>query len=363
MITILIISTMVLIFIMSIVFIIYKVLPLLNYSFHHKKEVSVHVHNEKVLKRKNEKKTTNKKLIDNSKLKTVLIIMAIQVITALPFIITGYTVPAAIIVFLITLLIIFIRPNGLNEAYPAFIGACIVIIMGVVSYSNMVEIFDKIGGASITIIATIVMAVVLESFGLFSWAALNLAKLSKGSGYRLFWNIQILCFLMTLLFNNDGSILITTPILILLLKNLKLKPHEQIPYLISGALIATASSAPIGVSNIVNLISLNIIGISLYEYTGMIFVPAMLGLIFMSVCLFILLRRRLVKTLPHMDHHWKDNFVIIFMFVFVLIFAIIFVFIFVLILVIIFILVFTVVLATFIIAVTAAFSTAYFTVV
>lgn len=310
MITILIISTMVLIFIMSIVFIIYKVLPLLNYSFHHKKEVSVHVHNEKVLKRKNEKKTTNKKLIDNSKLKTVLIIMAIQVITALPFIITGYTVPAAIIVFLITLLIIFIRPNGLNEAYPAFIGACIVIIMGVVSYSNMVEIFDKIGGASITIIATIVMAVVLESFGLFSWAALNLAKLSKGSGYRLFWNIQILCFLMTLLFNNDGSILITTPILILLLKNLKLKPHEQIPYLISGALIATASSAPIGVSNIVNLISLNIIGISLYEYTGMIFVPAMLGLIFMSVCLFIFLRRRLVKTLPHMDHHWKDNFVI-----------------------------------------------------
>ena len=125
--------------------------------------------------------------------------------------------------------------------------------------ADIADIIDKIGGASITIMATIVMAVILESFGFFHWAAAKLASLAKGSGYRLYWYIQLLCFLMTLLFNNDGSILITTPILILLLKNLRLKPHQQIPYLLSGALIATASSAPIGVSNIVNLIALKII--------------------------------------------------------------------------------------------------------
>ncbi|MFP3360411.1 ArsB/NhaD family transporter, partial [Planococcus sp. SIMBA_143] len=89
--------------------------------------------------------------------------------------------------------------------------------------------------------ATIVMAVILESFGFFHWVAARMVKLSKYSGYRLYWYIQLLCFTMTLLFNNDGSILITTPILILLLKNLRLKPHEMIPYLLSGALIATAS--------------------------------------------------------------------------------------------------------------------------
>ena len=87
---------------------------------------------------------------------------------------------------------------------------------------------------------------------------------------------------MTLLFNNDGSILITTPILILLLKNMQLKPHQQIPYLLSGALIATASSAPIGVSNIVNLIALEIVDMSLWMHTAMMFVPATLGLLFMS---------------------------------------------------------------------------------
>ena len=170
----------------------------------------------------------------------------------------------------------------MNEAWPASVGAGIILITGIVSREDILDIISKIGGASITIMATIVMAVILESFGFFHWAAAKLARLSKGSGYRLYWNIQLLCFLMTLLFNNDGSILITTPILILLLKNIQLKPRQQIPYLLSGALIATASSAPIGVSNIVNLIALNIIDMSLWMHTAMMFVPATIGLLFMS---------------------------------------------------------------------------------
>ncbi|EEL79411.1 Arsenical pump [Bacillus cereus AH1271] len=101
---------------------------------------------------------------------------------------------------------------------------------------------------------------------------------------------------MTLLFNNDGSILITTPILILLLKNLQLKPHQQIPYLLSGALIATASSAPIGVSNIVNLIALNIVNMTLYMHTAMMFVPATLGLLFMSWLMYTVLKKKLPKN-------------------------------------------------------------------
>jgi arsenical pump membrane protein len=158
-------------------------------------------------------------------------------------------------VFLITMSVIFWRPRGSNEAGPASIGATIILLTEMVSRGDILDIISKIEGASITIITTIVMAVILESSGFFHWSAARLVNLAKGSGYRLYWYIQLLCFLMTLLFYNDGSILITIPILIFLLKNLRLKPHQQIPYLLSGALIATASSVPIGVSNIVNLIA------------------------------------------------------------------------------------------------------------
>lgn len=62
--------------------------------------------------------------------------------------------------------------------------------------------------------------------------------------------------------------------------------------------MATASSAPIGVSNIVNLIALKIVHMSLYLHTAMMFVPATLGLLFLVGLLFIKFRKVLPKTVP-----------------------------------------------------------------
>lgn len=211
-------------------------------------------------------------------------------------------------VFMLTMLMIFWRPIDMHEAWPASIGAAMIFLTGMLSFEDILDIINKIGGASITIIATITMAVILESFGFFHWAAARLGALAKGSGLRLYWYIQMLCFLMTVLFNNDGSILITTPILMLLLKNLGLKPHRQIPYLLTGALTATASSAPIGVSNIVNLISLEIVDMNLYTLTALMFVPATLGLVFMSWLMFIIVKSSLPKKLPALLYDLEEAF-------------------------------------------------------
>lgn len=199
--------------------------------------------------------------------------------------------------FLATLVFVMWRPRGLKESTPAAIGAIFVIISGSVSAHDLVQVIQTISGAAFTILATIVMAIVLESFGFFLYVAELLAQRVRNSGVRLFWYINLLCFLMTLFFNNDGSILITTPILLLLLRKLGLRPRQQIPYLLSGALIATSSSVAIGVSNIVNLISLKIIGLNLDEFTGMIFVPAMLGLGLLLLLLFLYFRKELPRNL------------------------------------------------------------------
>lgn len=190
-----------------------------------------------------------------------------------------------VMAFLFTISFIFLR-SRVNEAIPASIGAFVVMLTGTVSWSDLGKIGETIGGAAITIIATIVMAIVLESFGFFDWAAEKVIERARGSGIRLYWYTNLLCFLMTLFVNNDGSILITTPILLMLLKRYGLKNREKIPYLLSGALIATASSAPIGVSNIVNLIALKIVHMSLYMHTAMMFIPASIGLAVMSLLLF-----------------------------------------------------------------------------
>jgi arsenical pump membrane protein len=203
-----------------------------------------------------------------------------------------------ILAFIATLIFILWRPRGINEAIPATIGAIFVLISGSVSLTDLGIIAETISGAAITIMATIVMAIVLESFGFFNWVAEKLAAKANGSGIRLFWYVNLLCFLMTLFFNNDGSILITTPILVMLLNNMGLKNHQKIPYLLSGGLIATASSAPIGVSNIVNLIALKIVEMDLWLHTAMMFVPATLGLLLLVGLLFLRFKKVIPKTVP-----------------------------------------------------------------
>ncbi|SFM40326.1 arsenite efflux membrane protein ArsB (TC 3.A.4.1.1 TC 2.A.45.1.1) [Paenibacillus sp. 1_12] len=207
-----------------------------------------------------------------------------------------FMIPITILSFLCTITFIFLHPN-VNESIPATIGAIFVLLSGSVTLSDLGKITETIGGAAVTIMATIVMAIVLESFGFFNWSAEKLLERARGSGIRLFWYTNLFCFLMTLFVNNDGSILITTPILLMLLHKLGLKNHHKIPYLLSGALIATASSAPIGVSNIVNLIALKIVHMDLYMHTAMMFVPASLGLVLLTLLLFISFYRVLPRKL------------------------------------------------------------------
>ena len=201
-------------------------------------------------------------------------------------------------IFALTTLCILWRPHGINEAIPAISGAILLFIAGIVPLQDVLSIFKLVSGPSITIISTIVMCIVLESIGVFRWAALNVVKRARGSGIRLFWYIMLLCFLMTIFFNNDGSILITTPIILHIVQIIRIKPHQKLPYLFAGVFIATSSSLPIGVSNIANLIGLQMVGLNLVSYTNLAFVPSMIGIGTLSLLLYMLFRKEIPRKIP-----------------------------------------------------------------
>ena len=202
-------------------------------------------------------------------------------------------------IFIVTVIFLMWRPGGLNESIPTSVGALLLVITSVSSWMHIMNIFGIVSGAAITILSTIVMSIILDSIGFFRWIAVNMIEKARGSGLRLFWLVLLLCFLMTIFFNNDGSILITTPIIIRICSMLRLKIHQQLPYLISGALIATASSAPIGLSNLANLIALKMVGLNLNTYTQMMFVPSMLGIITMTLLLLYYFRKNIPKVIHH----------------------------------------------------------------
>jgi arsenical pump membrane protein len=215
-----------------------------------------------------------------------------------------------ILTFLLTIVLIIWRPKGVNEAIPVSAGAAILLLTGIVPLTSLRLIAETVSGAAITILSTIIMSIVLDSIGFFRWAAFNIIEYARGSGIRLFCYVITLCFLMTVFFNNDGSILITTPIILQVTKLLQFKMHQKIPYLISGALIATAASAPIGVSNIANLIALRIVGLDLNEYAIRMFVPSMIGIIAIALLLFYYYRSQLPKRIQRVRPGWITSSVL-----------------------------------------------------
>ncbi|MEK3887790.1 arsenic transporter [Bacillus sp. FSL K6-3431] len=217
------------------------------------------------------------------------------------------SVTIMLIVFTLTILLMLWRPYGINETVPTTIGAAIVLITGIVSWTDIIGILEIVRGPSLTILSTIMMTIVLDSIGFFRWVAINIVNRSRGSGVRLYLYTNLLCFFMTMLFNNDGSILITTPIIIHMVTILRFKPHQIFPYLISGALIATAASAPIAVSNISNLIALEIVGLSLNSYINMMFIPSMIGILSIFLLMFLYFKKNIPKKISPIQLRLKND--------------------------------------------------------
>lgn len=55
-----------------------------------------------------------------------------------------------LLAFFVTMIFIFWRPKGLNEAIPATFGALMVLLCGSVSLADLGEIGTKVTGASVT---------------------------------------------------------------------------------------------------------------------------------------------------------------------------------------------------------------------
>ncbi|HEY8393409.1 MAG TPA: ArsB/NhaD family transporter [Thermaerobacter sp.] len=204
----------------------------------------------------------------------------------------------ALAVFLVTSILILWRPGGVHEAIPALIGACLVFLTGLVNWHDVGTVARIVSNAALTIISTAVMALVLDAAGFFRWVADRLADRAGGSGRRLFHLVLVLSICLTWFLNNDGSILIGTPIIAALVSRMRLSSKASLAYLLGGCLMASASSSPVGVSNMANLEAMAIAGVSLTEHFTYVVFPAVLGIATCWGLLYATFSRNLPESLP-----------------------------------------------------------------
>ncbi len=198
-------------------------------------------------------------------------------------------------IFLVTLFFVIIQPKGLQIGTTAILGAIVALILGVVSFEDVLVVTDIVWDATLAFIGIIILSMVLDEIGFFEWCALKMAKLSKGNATLMFIYSILLGSFVSALFANDGAALILTPILLAKMRILKLQMKTIVAFLLAGGFISDSASLPFVFSNLTNIVTANYFNIGFMQYLSNMIIPFIVSVIISTVFLWLILRKDIPK--------------------------------------------------------------------
>ncbi|MCH9740098.1 MAG: arsenic transporter [Epsilonproteobacteria bacterium] len=198
-------------------------------------------------------------------------------------------------IFLVTLVFVIWQPKSLQIGTSAVIGAVVALVLGVVSFNDVLIVTDIVWDATLAFIGIIILSMVLDEIGFFEWCAIKMAKLSKGNGHLMFVYALLLGSFVSALFANDGAALILTPILLAKMRLLKLNAKTILAFLLAGGFISDSASLPFVFSNLTNIVTANYFNIGFVEYMLTMMVPYIVSTMVSIVVLWLILRNDIPK--------------------------------------------------------------------
>jgi arsenical pump membrane protein len=138
-------------------------------------------------------------------------------------------------------------------------------------------------------------AAIAERSGLFEALAGTSARLSGGSPRRLLVAVVLAGALVAALLSNDAAALVLTPVVYVLVARFGLEP---LPYVLACTFVADAASLALPVSNPVNVIVSDRLGVSAVSLVPVLLPAAIAAVVALLGCLLVIYRRQLPAAAP-----------------------------------------------------------------
>ncbi len=245
----------------------------------------------------------------------------------------------AFLIFILTLLCIYIRPFRLPLWVYSSLGALLCLGFGVVGFADVAFVWNMVWDSTLTLVGLIIFCIVLEKLLFFDFLAYKILMLlsEKGecgviSSFKFYVFIVLFGGFLGAFFANDGAILILTPLIIALFGKLDSKDIESnnlqsklssteskkdilpfsktqldskettqiftplVIFLLIVSFVSDFASNTFVISNLTNIIALHFFNLNTLDFSKAMALPQIF-IIIASLCFFILVRKRLPRIL------------------------------------------------------------------
>ncbi|MBM4374955.1 MAG: hypothetical protein FJ095_07705 [Deltaproteobacteria bacterium] len=178
------------------------------------------------------------------------------------------TIGAILVLVALGLLVAVVawRPHGAGPALGALAGLVVASLGGAIGPSDVLAALGAQWRAFLTLGSVMLMTTAAEHLGLLERLAARIEPRTRGPVRHAFRLTFALAALVATVFSNDAAVLLLTPTVLALLRTVYPRRHPKFLVPFAFAIFAAAGVAPLVVSNPMNLIVADHLGLGFNRY-------------------------------------------------------------------------------------------------